>query len=256
MWARVCGREGPALLFGLHALQGSARRRAGGRLSLGGSLSTLVRGVWCQALFLPRPPVPWAGQPDFGDPCVLGGVGVGVGTQHGPHSVRSCNLSLRAVGVAGGRPLGGGTLRRCERRLSSGALPPPAAQSQGGLSGSAIHVLCVPVCQRGGPALSLWLACTAGGCVPWGSWEPVPRGLAFQRCEGRLVSDALPPPAACPLGRAAGVLQPVFPGRGWCGCGDPGLAPQRALLRAVVARCGAGGRASPGGLPCAVVRGV
>ena len=29
------------------------------------------------------------------------------GTQHGPHSVRSCEPALRALGVAGGRPRGG-----------------------------------------------------------------------------------------------------------------------------------------------------
>ena len=32
---------------------------------------------------------------------------MGVGTQHRPHSLCSCKPSLRAVGVAGGRPLGG-----------------------------------------------------------------------------------------------------------------------------------------------------
>ena len=70
------------------------------------------------------------------------------------------------------------------------------------------------------------------------------------------MSGAVPPPAASPLRRAAGVPRPVFPGRGWCGLGDPAPAPQRALLRAVLACCGGGGRASPGGLPCAVARGV
>ena len=39
------------------------------------------------------------------------------------------------------------------------------------------------------------------------------------------------------------------------GRGDPAPAPQRAPLRAGVARRGAGGRASPGGVPSTIVRG-
>ena len=73
----------------------------------GGWPATIVRGVWCQALSLPRPPVIWSGQPGFRDPCVRGAVGAGMGTQHQPHSVRSCVPALLAVGVAEGRPRGG-----------------------------------------------------------------------------------------------------------------------------------------------------
>ena len=88
-------------LWGLHAAG-----VAGGR-PLGGWPATVVRGVWRQALSLPRPPVLWSGQPGFRDPFFLGGVGAGVGTQHRPHSVRPCRRALLAVGVAEGRPLGG-----------------------------------------------------------------------------------------------------------------------------------------------------
>ena len=70
------------------------------------------------------------------------------------------------------------------------------------------------------------------------------------------MSGAVPPPAARPLERAARVLRPVCPGCGRCGCGDPAPAPQRAPLRAGVARCGGGGRAAPGGVPPTIVRGV
>ena len=73
----------------------------------GGGPSTVVRNVWCQAPALPRPPVLWGRQPGFRDACFPGAVGVGEGTQHRPHSVRSREWSLRAVGVAGGRPRGG-----------------------------------------------------------------------------------------------------------------------------------------------------
>ena len=73
----------------------------------GGLPATVVRGVWCQALSLPRPPVLWSGQPGYRDPSVPGAVGAGVGTKHQPHSVRSCGPALFAVGVAEGRTRGG-----------------------------------------------------------------------------------------------------------------------------------------------------
>ena len=73
----------------------------------GGWPATVVRGVWCQALSLPRPPVLWGGRPWSRDPRVPGAVGAGVGTQHRFHSVRPCGPALLAVGVAEGRPRGG-----------------------------------------------------------------------------------------------------------------------------------------------------
>ena len=70
------------------------------------------------------------------------------------------------------------------------------------------------------------------------------------------MSGAVPPPAVRPLERAARVPRPACPGRGRCGRGDSAPAPQRAPLRAGVARCGGGGRASPGGVPSTIVRGA
>ena len=83
-----------------------------------------------------------------------------------------------------------------------------------------------------------------------------PGGMACHRSEGRLVSGAVSPLAARPLERAAGAPRPVCPGCGRCGRGDPTRAPHRAPLHAGVARCGGGGRASPGGVPSTIVRGV
>ena len=75
--------------------------------SPGGWPATVVRGAWCQALSLPRPPVLWSGQLGFRGPCVPGAVGADVGTLHRPHSVRPCGPALLAVGVAERRPRGG-----------------------------------------------------------------------------------------------------------------------------------------------------
>ena len=78
-----------------------------GAVPRGGGGLPLLRGVWCQAPSLPRPPVLWGGQPGYRNPCVQGAVGAGVGTQQLPHSVRPCGPASLAVGVAEGRPWGG-----------------------------------------------------------------------------------------------------------------------------------------------------
>ena len=217
-----------------------------GALPGGGWPVTVVRGVWCQALSLPRPPVLWRGQPGFRDPCVPGAVGAGVGTQHQPHSVRPCGPALLAVGVAEGRSRGG-AFHCCEGRLWSGAPPRRTARPLGGLLGSATHMLCARACGCGGPTLSLWPACPVRAACRGGGGGPSPGGVACHGCEGRLVSGAVPLPAARPLERAAGVPRPVCPRCGRCGRGDPAPAPQRAPLRTGVAGCGGDGRAFPGG---------
>ena len=107
LWARVCGCGAQHCPLGPHALWGLRAAGVAGGRPRGGWPATVVRGVWCQALSLPRPPVLWSGQLGFRDPCVPGAVGAGVGTQHRPHSVRPCGPALLAVGVAEGRPRGG-----------------------------------------------------------------------------------------------------------------------------------------------------
>ena len=70
----------------------------------------------------------------------------GVGTRPRPHSARSCELALRAVGAARGRPGGGGASCLGVGRLGSGTLPTPTARPLGGLPGPTTHLLWV----RGG----------------------------------------------------------------------------------------------------------
>ena len=170
----------------------------------------------------------------------------------------ACALAGRRCSLWGWREgiPGGGAFHHCEGRLRSGAVPPPTVRPLGGLLGSATHVLWARVCGCGGPTLSSCPACPVGAACRGGGGGPSPKGVACHRCEGRLVSGAVPPPAARPLERAARVPRPVCPGCGRCGRGDPAPAPQRAPLRAGVARCGGGGRASPGEVPSTIVRGV
>ena len=168
---------------------------------------------------------------------------------------------LRA-GVArregGGRASPGAAFHRCEGRLVSGAVPPPAARPLERAAG----VPC-PVCPgcgrfgRGDPAPALQRAPLRASIAHCGSGRRAsPGGGAFHRSEGRPVSFAAPAPAARPLERAARVPRPVCPGCGRCVRGDPAPARQRAPLRAGVARCGGGGRTSPGGSPSTIVRGA
>ena len=152
LWARVCGSSTVPLACmpcgGLCAT-GVVERHPGD-----GWPSAVVEGFWCQALSLSRPPVPGGGRPGPAARVSRARVVWAWGAQHWPHSVRSCEPALPAVGVAGGLRL-------------RGCLVPwrPAAPPRGGLSGPAAHVLWARVCRRGGPGLCLWLACPAGGCV-------------------------------------------------------------------------------------------
>ena len=257
LWARVCGCGGPTLSPWPACPVGGSCCRGGGGPFLGGVACHRCEGrLVSGAVPPPWPPVLWSGQPGIRDPSVPGAVSAGVGTKHRPHNVRPCGPALLAVGVAEGRPRGGCFTPSCEGRPRSGAVPPPTARPLGGLLGSATHVLWARVCGRGGPTLSPWPACPVGAACCGAGGGPSLGGLACHRCEGCLVSGAVPPPAARPLERAARAPRPVCPGCGRCGRGDPAPAPQRAPLRASVARCGVGGRASPGEVPATVVRGV
>ena len=145
---------------------------------------------------------------------------------------------------------GASGVRRC---------PSPGRPSSGaGSRGSATRVSQVRSMRACGPRAPApqRAPLRAGVARCGGGGRASPGGGAFHRCEGRLVSGAVPPPTARPLERAARVPRPVCPGCGRCGRVDPAPAPQRAPLRAGVARCEGGGRASPGGLLSTVVRGA
>ena len=225
---------------------GVARCGGGGRASPGGVPATVVRGVWCQALSLPLPPVLWSGQPGSRDPVSRVRSVRAWGPSTGP---KACALAGRRCSLWGWRKgvPGQGAFHHCEGRLRSGAVPPPTARPLGRLFGSATHMLWARVCWCWGPTLSPWPACPVGAACCGGGGGPSPGGVACDHCEGRLVSGAVPPPAAGPLERAARVPRPMCPGCARCGRGDPAPVPQRAPLRAGVARCGGGRRASPGG---------
>ena len=227
--------------LGLHALWGLRAVGVVGGCPRGGWPATVARDVWCQGLSVPRPSVLWSDSQGSATR-VFWVHSVRVwGLSDGP---TACALAGRHCSLWGWRKgvPGGGAFHHCEGRLRPGAVPPPTAHWLGGLSGSATHVLWARLCGCGGQTLSPWPARPVVAACRGGGAGPSPGGVACHRCEGHLVSGAVPPPAACPLERAAGVPRPVCPGCGRCGRGDPAPAPQRAPLRAGVARCGAGGR--------------
>ena len=184
---------------------GAACRRGGGGPSPGGVAchrceGPLVSGTvpppaarpLGRAARVPRPVCPGCGR---------------IGCEDPARAPQRAPLRAGVARCGGGRRAspGGGAFRRCEGRLRSGAPPPPAARPLGGLSGSATHVLWARVRGCGGPALSAWLASPVGAACRGGDGGPSSRGVACHRCEGRLLSGAVPLPTARPLGRAAGV---------------------------------------------------
>ena len=256
LWARVCGCGGPTLSpwpacpvgaacrGGVRgpSLGGVACHRCEGRLVSGAVPPPAARPLE-RAARVPRPVCPGCGRCGRGDPAPA--------PQRAP-----LRASVACYGSGGRASPGGGAFHHCEGRLRSGAVPLPTARTLGGPLGSATHVLWARVCGCGGPALSPWPACPVGAACREGGGGPSLGGVACHRCEGRLVSGAVPPPAARPLVRGAKFPRPVCPGCGRCGRRDPAPAPQRAPCRAGVARCGSGGRASPGEVPSTIVRGV
>ena len=237
--------------------------------------------------------------------------GAGVGTRHKPHSARACELALRAVGAARGRPgeappawelgvrgralshpqlpalwagcrgplptgcgcggsrawgpvtnptaralaccgggmrvPGGGASCLGVGRPGSGALPPPTARPLGGLPGPTTHWLWLrgvvgwgPVINPTARALASWL------CALGGRHEGARGGRLLPGCGASGVGRS-PKPDCPPSARATGAHYPLAVGAGRCGRGDLSPTPQRALLRACIARCGGGMRAPGGG---------
>ena len=78
--------------------------------------------------------------------------GAGVGTRHQPHSARSCELALRAVGAAPGRTGGGASCLGVERP-GMGALPPPTTRPFGRAAEARFPLAVGAACGRVGPAV-------------------------------------------------------------------------------------------------------
>ena len=170
-------------------------------------------------------------------------------THHQPYSARSCELALRAVGAARGRP-GGAPLAWVwgvrGRALSHPRLPALSAGCRGPLPtgcGCGGVRAWGPVTNPTSRALASWL------CALWGRQEGARGGRRLPGCGASRVGRS-PAPDCPPSGRAAGAHYPLAVGAGGCGRGDPSPTRQHALLRAGFARCEGGTRAPGGGASC------
>ena len=176
--------------------------------------------------------------------------GAGVGTCHQPHSAHSCELALRAVGAARGRP-GGAPLTWVwgvpGRALSHPRLPALWAGCRGplftGCGCSGVRAW-GPVTN---PTASS-LACCGGGMR-------VPGGGASCLGVGRPGSGALPSPTARPLGGLPGPTTHWLWVRGGAGVGTR-HQPHSARSRELALRAVGAARGRPGGAPPAWVWGV
>ena len=143
--------------------------------------------------------------------------GAGMETHHGPHSARSCELALRAVGAAGGRPGGtplawvwgvwGRALSHPRPLVLLGVRPGPTTNWLW-VRGVWVWGLVTNPTAR---ALARWL------CALWGRHEGARGGGASCLGVWRPGSDALPPPTARPSWRAARAHYPLAVGAGGVG---------------------------------------
>ena len=242
-----CGLGGPSPTPPRALLRAGFARCGGGTRPPGGGASSL--GVGRPGLGALPPPTtrPFGRAARAHCPLAVGAGGAGVGTRHQSHSARSCELALRAVGAARGRPGGGRLLPGCGAS-GVGRSPDPDHSSFWACGRDPLSTGCgCGGCGREAPSptpqralLRAGLAHCGGGMrVPWGGrllpgcgtsgegHSPIPDLLSFRAC-GR---GPLPTGCGCRV----------------CGRGDPLPTPQHALLRAGVARCGGGMRAPGGG---------
>ena len=201
LWARVCGCGGPTPFPWPACPVGAACRGGGvvGGRSREGGPATVVRGVWCQALSLPRPPVLWAGcRGPLPTGCGCGGLRAwGPITNPTERALASwlCALWGRHEGAQGAAP------PAWVWHVRGWALPHPRVPGLwAGCQGPLPTGCGCGGVRAWGPVTSPTaraLACCGGGMR-------VPGGGASCLGVGRPGSGALPPPTARPLGRLPG----------------------------------------------------
>ena len=158
----------------------------------------------CGASGVGRSPTP--DRPSFGRvagaryPLPVGAGGVGVGTRPQPHSARSCEPALRAVGAAGGRPGGGVPLAWVwgVRGWALSHARPPVLRACG--RGPLPTGCGCGVCGRGDPSPTPQRALLRTGFARNGGGRRVPGGGASCLGVGRPGLGALPRPTARPWG--------------------------------------------------------
>ena len=193
-------------------------------------------GVRGRALSHPRPLVLSGVQPGPTTRWLWVRGAAGVGTRHQPHSGRSCELALRAVGAARRRP--GGAPLAWVWGVRVGRSPTPDHSSFRACGRGPLPTGCgCRGCGRGDPSPTPQRALLRAGFARCGGGMRVPGGGASCLGGGRPGSGAVPPPTTGLFGRAAGANYPLAVGAGGAGVGtrhQPHSAhPCEPALRAV-----------------------
>ena len=240
-----CGRGDPSPTPQRALLRAGFARCGGGMRVPGGGASCL--GVGCPGSgALPSPTAyPLGGLPGPTTHWLWVQGAAGVGTRHQPHSARSCELALRAVGAARGRP---------------GGAPPAWVW---GVRGRALFHPRLPALWAGcrGP---LPTGCGCGGVRVWGPvTNPTARALASWLCALWGAERGRPggaPPAWVWGVRGRALSHPALPAL-WAGCRGPlptgsgcgGVRPWGPVTNPTaraLACCGGSMRVPGGGAPC------
>ena len=242
-----CGRGDPSPTPQRALLRAGFARCGGGMRVPGGGTSCLGVGRPGSGALPPPVARPLGGLPGPTTHWLWVRGGAGVGTRHHPHSARSCELALCALGAARGRP-GGGASCLDVGRPGSGALPAPTALPLGGLPGPTTQWLWV----RGGADVGTrHQPHSARSCVLWGRHEDA-RGWRLLPGRGASGFGCSPTPNCQPSGRADGAHYPLAVGAGGLRAWGPVTNPTaRALASWLCALCGRhegarGGRLLPG----------
>ena len=249
LWVRGCGRWDPSPTPQRPLLRAGFAFCEGGTRAPGGGASCLGVGRPGLGALPPPTALPLGRAAGAHYQLAVAAGGAGVETPHQPDRTRSCELALRTVGAARGRP--GGAPFAWTSGYRGWALSHPRPLFLWGVLPKPITSL-------------LWVR----GLRAWGPLtNPTARALASWPCalsgrhEGTRGGHLLPGAGASRVGRSPGPDRssveacgrgplPTGCGRGGCGCGDPSPTPQRALLRAGFARRGGGTRAPGGDAPC------
>ena len=244
-----CGRGDPSPTPQRAPLRAGFARCGGGMRVPGGGASCLGVGHPGSGT-LPTPTTrPFGRAAGAHYPLAVGAGGTGVGTRQQPHSARSCELALRAMEAARGRP--GGAPPAWVWGVRGRALSHPRPLV--GLSvrpGPTTHWLWVRGVRARGPVTNPTARSFASWpCALWGRHEGARGGRLLPGCgasgDGRSPTPDLSSVRACGRGPL-----PIGCSCGGCGREDPPPTPQRALLQAGFARCPGGMRVPGGGASC------
>ena len=230
-WGPVTNPTAHALVTLLCALWGGTRVPGGGRLLPGCGASVVGRS--------PTPDRPSLGRAARAHyPLAVGAGGVSLGTRHRPHSPRSSELTVRAVGAARGRP--GGAPLACVWGVQGWALLHARPPVLGACGRGPLPTGCgCGECGRGDPSPTPQRALLRAGFARCGGGTRAPRGGRLLHSCGASGVGRFPTPDRPTLGHAAGARYPLAVGAGGVSLGTR-LQPHSARscelsLRAVMA---------------------